>query len=164
MNLSLHIKKTIAGNSGQTLVEFALVALLFLALVFGVVEFGRYWYYSTHLGNSVRAAARYGAVLNPPSLIFDGAQGTTAYATAEIETYLPASGLGAVTTQVIGDDGVTPIDPNSTDTSGATQITPARGNTLMVTATYNFQVLTGTIIPGFNGIIPMTREASINVE
>jgi Flp pilus assembly protein TadG len=163
MNLSLHIKKTIAGNSGQTLVEFALVALLFLALVFGVVEFGRYWYYSTHLGNSVRAAARYGAVLNPPSLIFDGAQGTSAYAALEIGRYLPPSGLGPVTTVVIGDDG-TPVDPTSTVTDGSVQITPARGNTLIVTATYNFQVLTGAIIPGFNGIIPMTREASINVE
>jgi Flp pilus assembly protein TadG len=163
MNLSLHIKKTIAGNSGQTLVEFALVALLFLGLVFGVVEFGRVWYYSTHLGNSVRAAARYGAVLSPPSLIYDGTSGTTAYATKEIEAYLPASGLGAVTTVVIGDDG-TPIDPTSKDTSGDTQITPAHGNKLTVTATYNFPVLTGTVIPGFSGIIPLRQEASINIE
>jgi Flp pilus assembly protein TadG len=132
-------------------------------LVFGVVEFGRYWYYSTHLANSVRAAARYGAVLSPPSLIYDAAEGTSAYAAKEIDSYLPASGLGPVSTQVIGDDGNI-IDPNSTVTDGSVQTTPARGNTLTVTATYNFQVLTGAIIPGFSGIIPMTREASINVE
>lgn len=46
--------------------EFALVAVLFLGLLFGALEFGRLWYYSTHLGNSVRAAARYGAVLTDP--------------------------------------------------------------------------------------------------
>lgn len=155
MNLSLHIKKTITGNSGQALVEFVLVALLFLGLVFGVVEFGRLWYYSTHIQNSVRAAARYGAVLNPSSLIYDGTQGTSAYATAEIDAYLPAAGLGAVTTAVIGNDG-TPIDPKST--------TPAHGNTLTVSATYNFQVLTGTVIPGFSGIIRITRQASMNIE
>ncbi len=54
------------GQSGQALVEYALVLPLLLLLVFGVLEFGRavhYWIDSTHLANE---GARYAAVNRNP--------------------------------------------------------------------------------------------------
>ena len=137
-------RKKIPGNSGQAIVEFALVSMFFFALIFGVVEFGRYWYYSTHLSNSVRAAARYGAVLRDPATIVSS---TETYAVARIDTYLPPAGLTSVATTILP-------SPNE----------GTYGETIVVSATYSFDVLAGTIIPGFSGTIPITRTASITYE
>jgi Flp pilus assembly protein TadG len=77
------------------MVEFALIITLFLAILFGIVEFGRAWYYSNHLGNSVRAAARYGAVYANSNGVNRVANtiksGTITYANAEISGYMKAS-------------------------------------------------------------------------
>lgn len=148
------------------MVEFALVAVLFFGLFFGALEFGRLWYYSTHLENSVRAAARYGAVLNPPSLIYDGTQGASAYATAEINSYLDPAGLTTPVTTTVYDNANNPRADGTAD----------HGNTIMVTATYNFEFLTGSFLNStftiwhteINFNIPtsitLTREASANYE
>jgi Flp pilus assembly protein TadG len=160
--MKTRVKKIIAGNSGQAMVEFALVAALFFGLLFGAVEFGRLWYYSAHLGNSVRAAARYGAVLTDPGQAPAQAGNIVAstqdYARAEItgtatKRYLPATGIASVRTTIYDRD-------NNPVTSGAA----AHGDTIRVTAVYNFRVLPGTLIPGFSGVLPLTREASANYE
>lgn len=55
---------------GQALVEFALCAVLLLALIFAVVEFGRMMLCYTTIGNAARIGARYAIVHgsdNPPS-------------------------------------------------------------------------------------------------
>ena len=65
-------KVKLGREAGQTLVETAIVLAIFLALGFAVVEFGRAWFYSNHLNNSVRAAARYGAVLGNGTSISAG--------------------------------------------------------------------------------------------
>ena len=49
-------------RSGQSLVEFALVLPLFLLLLFGVVDGGRYVYLNSTLSNAAREAARLGSV------------------------------------------------------------------------------------------------------
>jgi Flp pilus assembly protein TadG len=46
------------GRSGQSLVEFALVAVLLLVLVVGIVEFGRVWNMYQILANAAREGAR----------------------------------------------------------------------------------------------------------
>ena len=51
-------------RSGQALVEFALVSMAFLMLVFGTIDFGRVIYMYSQLQNSVREGARYGK-MNP---------------------------------------------------------------------------------------------------
>jgi Flp pilus assembly protein TadG len=52
-------------EKGQTLVEFAMVTLLFLTLVFGIIEFGRaLWTWNT-IVQATRAGARYAAVEIP---------------------------------------------------------------------------------------------------
>lgn len=49
-------------NEGQALVEFALVIPLFLLLLFGIVDFGRYVYTANGLNQAAREAARVGSV------------------------------------------------------------------------------------------------------
>lgn len=45
------------------MVEFSIVAALLLMLVFGMIDYGRYFLLRTNLTNAVREGARYGAVL-----------------------------------------------------------------------------------------------------
>jgi Flp pilus assembly protein TadG len=58
-------KRTAYRERGQTLVEFAFVVLLFLVLVFGIIEFGRaLWTWNT-IVQATRAGARYAIVEQP---------------------------------------------------------------------------------------------------
>ena len=49
-------------SRGQALVEFALIAPLFLALLLAIIEFGRAVYYIQMLNNAAREGARYAIV------------------------------------------------------------------------------------------------------
>ena len=49
---------------GTTVAEFAMVALLFFGLIFGIIEFGRMLYTHNSLADATRRGARY-AVLHP---------------------------------------------------------------------------------------------------
>src|SRR6185503_3702024 len=51
-------------GSGQSLVEFALVVVMFLLLVVGIVEFGRAWNLYQILANASREGARLAALPN----------------------------------------------------------------------------------------------------
>jgi Flp pilus assembly protein TadG len=46
----------------QALVEFALVAPIFFLILFGIIDFGRYVYYTQILNNAAREGARYAIV------------------------------------------------------------------------------------------------------
>lgn len=48
-------------EAGQTLLEVALVTPLLLALMIGIIEFGRYAYIGILVGNAARAGAAFGA-------------------------------------------------------------------------------------------------------
>lgn len=50
------------GRSGQAMVEFALVSILFLMIVLGTIDFGRAIYMNSQLTNAVREGARYAQV------------------------------------------------------------------------------------------------------
>jgi len=56
-------------NEGQALVEFALVAPIFLLLVMGVVEFGRAWNVYQSVTDAVREGCRTAVVANPTTTI-----------------------------------------------------------------------------------------------
>jgi Flp pilus assembly protein TadG len=47
---------------GQTLVEFALIAPIFIFLLIGIIEGGRFVFYAEHLNNATREGARYQVV------------------------------------------------------------------------------------------------------
>jgi len=53
--------KAFRSQSGQTLLEVALLLPLLLLLLLGVVEMGRYAYISILVGNAARAGAAYGS-------------------------------------------------------------------------------------------------------
>src|SRR6266446_2562379 len=57
---------TKSGQSGATLVEFAIGATVFLTVMFGVIEFGRALWTHNALADAARRAARY-AVNQPAS-------------------------------------------------------------------------------------------------
>jgi Flp pilus assembly protein TadG len=60
-------RRTEKSEKGQTLVEFALVTLVFFILVFGITEFGRaLWTWNT-IVQATRAGARYAVVETPTS-------------------------------------------------------------------------------------------------
>jgi len=86
---------------GQNLVEFALVAVLLLALVLGIVEFGRVWMTFQVVTNAAREGARLAAL--PTGFTNLGA------VTAKVNDYLNAAGLdsGAAGVSVTGVDDVT---------------------------------------------------------
>jgi Flp pilus assembly protein TadG len=52
------------GERGTSVAEFAMVALLFFTLIFGIIEFGRMLYTHNSLADATRRGARY-AVLHP---------------------------------------------------------------------------------------------------
>lgn len=78
------------GSAGQGTVEFALVAIVFLMLLFGVIEFSRLMLMYHHLGNVAREGSRYASVHGSDSL----ANATA----ADIENYVK---------------GISPVDPNN---------------------------------------------------
>lgn len=55
-------KKQTRSRSGATAVEFAVVSIPCLMLLFGIYEFGRYLYVSHMLENAAREGARYAVV------------------------------------------------------------------------------------------------------
>lgn len=59
------------NESGTSMAEFAVVALFFFMLVFGVIEFGRFLYTHNALTDAARRGARY-AVLHQAEVAQDG--------------------------------------------------------------------------------------------
>ncbi len=56
-----HDPGILLSPSGQSLLEVALLTPMLLALLLGVIELGRYAYFSILVGNAARAGAAYGA-------------------------------------------------------------------------------------------------------
>lgn len=49
-------------SRAQALVEFSIVAPIFFLILFGIIDFGRYIYYTQALNNAAREGARYAIV------------------------------------------------------------------------------------------------------
>jgi Flp pilus assembly protein TadG len=69
MTKTWHLRKTFSKlrayvgsrESGQSLVEMALLTPVLLLLLVGIIEVGRFAYYSIEVANAARAAVQYGA-------------------------------------------------------------------------------------------------------
>jgi Flp pilus assembly protein TadG len=55
------IRRLAACGQGTSMVEFALLAPVFIFLLIGIVDVGRYTYYGIMLAHSARAGVQYGA-------------------------------------------------------------------------------------------------------
>jgi Flp pilus assembly protein TadG len=62
-----HYRRILRSQSGQSLVEVALLTPLLLALLIGGIELGRYAYIAILVGNAARAGTAYGAQSIPDS-------------------------------------------------------------------------------------------------
>lgn len=122
------------------MVEFAILAPLFVALLFGVVEFGLAVYNKGLLTNASREGARFGVVYGSPSK-------TTAEITAKVQEYLTKSGF---------------TDTANINVTGAQG---ASGNPLnvMVSYPFNFQVLPNFIC-GLTGPLNLTANTVMLME
>ncbi len=56
------IRNVVRAEGGTSLIEFALLAPVFIFLLVGMVEVGRYTYYGIIAAHAARAAVHYGAV------------------------------------------------------------------------------------------------------
>ena len=59
MNITAPMKARLRTDSGQTLVEFAIAAMVFLLLVFSVIDFSYFFFVKLTLQNAVRQGGRY---------------------------------------------------------------------------------------------------------
>src|SRR3984885_15780075 len=107
---SLSLGKSQAGNRqsaqlvrerGQSLVELAFVVPLLLLLLIGIIEIGRFAFYSIVVSNAARAGAQYGA----QSLAT--AADTAGIATAAKNDGQGGTGLTVTSSQLCGCSGAT---------------------------------------------------------
>ena len=59
------INKKSRDQKGATTLEFAIVSILFILLVFGIIDFGLLFYNQQVITNAAREGARYGIVARP---------------------------------------------------------------------------------------------------
>jgi len=104
------------------------------------VEFGRAYLRLHILTNASREGARAGSL--PGS--------TTADVTSTVGNFLSSAGIAPATCSV------TVVVTDKFGTVRAGGLTAAQqGDRVYVNITHNFEVLTGTMIPGFSGIVPL---------
>ena len=117
-------------REGQALVEFAMIVPLILFILMGTIELGRAWSAKQIVTSAAREGGRTGIL--------------PASTTTEVET--------AVTNYVTG-AGLTGTTVVTTEGVGATV---AAGTQTTVTVNYDFEVLTGSFVPGFSGTVTLT--------
>ena len=127
-------------QEGATLVEFSVLAPLFVVLLFGLVEFGLSIYSKGVLTNASREGARFGVVYTTP-------RKTAAEIRTNVQDYLTKSGF--------------------TDTA-TINVTGAGGNsgtplTVTVTYPYTFQVLP-QFVSGLAGSLNLTANTIMLME
>jgi Flp pilus assembly protein TadG len=137
--LRRHVAPFARRQKGSVAVEFALLAPLFLLLVFGIVDVGHAWYMKQVISNASREAARYatkyhtdgsGVQIKPVAL----SPSIVSWTSSKYASLLPDD----------ANFNVTPSGP------GYTSGTPGDDLSVDVTAIKNWFVL-GALLPGLVG-------------
>jgi Flp pilus assembly protein TadG len=139
------ISRVLKGRSrrgGQAVVEFALILPIFVLLVFAAIEFGRAYYDLHLLTTAAREGARTGSLAGKIESDVEGAVN-------DFLTGAALAGSWSTTTAVTQPDGT----PRANGLVDALE-----GDRVAVTVQYDFDVLTGRIIPGFSGTIQMDQQ------
>ena len=151
-------------ESGQSLVELALIVPLLVTLVIGIVEMGRYAYLSIVLGNSARAGAAYGAqglaYSNDPT-------GIQTAASNDFKDNGETSGLSVNSFSTCGCDQTGSVSPDDTATCSVkgAQTCSSGGHwviTVHVTASAKFSALFK--YPGIPPSLTITDTAAMRVK
>ena len=132
-------RRLLLERKGQAVVEFALILPVFVLLVFGALEFGRAYYTLHLLTNAAREAARVGSL---PGRDEDDVNAVV------------GDFLGAVSLQGSGNTAVVVKDTSGVERSGGLA-DAVEGDRVYVTISYDFEVLTGSLLPGFAGTVQL---------
>ena len=122
-------------NAGQAVVEFALVLPLFLLLILAAIEFGRAYFTLHVLNNAARDGCRI-AIL-PGSTADD--------VDDRIEAFLQKVKLDWESCRA----EVVAVDPDGVERASLADA--QQGDSIEVTVEYDFTIVVGSIIPGFQG-------------
>jgi len=126
------------NNSGQALVEFAIILPFLLILVFAITEFGRYLYIKNSVTQAAREGARKAAVTSP----WDG--------TSEL----------AVKTYVIQSSSLS-LAPNNIS---ITPTPPTTGTAVIVTVRKQFSSAVPNLLPIFQNKTSISAFAAMRYE
>lgn len=161
LNRVARSRRGFISESGQSLIELALLTPLLLLLVIGVVEMGRYAYLSILLGNAAESGALYGAQSLANAADTAGIQNA-----AQNDYKQNAQSLPALT--------ITPSNTCGCDNAGTTTSASCTGSsagtcnaghwvvTVQVTATAKFTSLTK--YPGIPQSLNMSRTVTMRVK
>jgi len=122
------------AQRGSSIPEMVIVVGALLALLFGIIDFGRAFYTYNFVAQLAREGARWAIVRGSGCTVLDHCNA----ASSDIQTYVRSLSEGATNPNSIG---VTAVWP---------QTTKAAGNTVSVTVTYPFSflgVLQGVQLP-----------------
>ncbi len=157
-------RRTVRRQSGQSLVEVALMLPFLLVLLLGVIEIGRYAYIGILVGNAARAGAAYGT--QSPAMSVDE-PGITLAAKNDFQNNGQDPSLLTVDAPVV----VCGCDSGGTVTTAgcSTQTNPTAGTcttghwvaTLTVTAHGTFSGLFN--YPGIPASVALSRSATMRV-
>ena len=129
-------KRGLRGERGAVVVEFALLAPVFLLLVFGIIDFGHALYMQQMASNASREGARYG----------------TRYTTSAAGTHLIPNAFSPSIASYVSShySSLLPADANLQVTPGGAGYTSGTASadlSVTVTATKHWWVL-GSLVPG----------------
>jgi Flp pilus assembly protein TadG len=142
------LRRFLGGQKASMTVEFALLAPVFILLVFGIIDFGHAWYMKMEITSASREGARYGTRYQGPG---------------KIPNTLSPSISSWVTTNY---GPLLPADANLTVTPGGTGYTSGTAGddlTVTVTATKTWFVI-GNLIPGLGSSITMSSTTAMKCE
>jgi len=145
----------VTAEKGQTIVEFAFIVTLLLALVFGITEFGRAWVYSSSMTNGARAGARYASTLSNSTSFVSKVRNYTFTQITQSVSASPGTDLF--------------VNVSTFNRSGSAYVAVpfanmSSGGAVTVVVRYDFQVLTGSIVPYFSGTKSLVRRATMRYE
>jgi Flp pilus assembly protein TadG len=143
-----NFRPALRSRSGQSLVEFALVAPLFFLLVFGITDFGRLFFTQETLQFALREAGRY-AVTGQHMANPDASVGGNLSRVASIKAIAQQKAIGIDVSNIsISSGGVSGFAGNPGDTvvisltTNLKLITPMIGRFFGPNQTYTFTVQT----------------------
>ena len=119
------------GQRASGLPEMAIAATALLALMFGIIDFGRAMYTYSFVAQLARTGARWAIVRGSGCTVLDHCNATS----ANVQTYVQSLSEGMTNSSKISVTAIWPQDCNAT------------GCTVLVAVTYPFAFLTG-VLPG----------------
>jgi Flp pilus assembly protein TadG len=138
-------RKRFRKERGAAAVEFAIISVLLIMIVFAVIEFGILMFDKHILTNASREGARAGIVMRDPRVSDDAIE---AIVNAYAKEFMVTFGSGKLDTKV------TPLEALRDITS--------TGDELEVAVTYEFDFL---VLSGFGfGPVPLTAKTRMRIE